>query len=59
MGISQVLYEAIREIERDLALPAMAADPRRTEIIALVQQMKGVQERMDAELTEIDDGDPG
>ena len=58
MGISQVLYEAIREIERELALPAMAADPRRTEIITLVQQMKVVQERIDAELTEIDDGDP-
>ena len=58
MGISQVLYEAIREIERELALPAIAADPRRTEIITLVQQMKVVQERIDAELTEIDDGDP-
>jgi hypothetical protein len=58
MGISQVLYEAIKEIERELALPTMAADPRRKEIVALLEQMKSVQERLDAELTEIDDGDP-
>jgi hypothetical protein len=58
MGISQVLYEAIQELERELALPTMAADPRRKEIAALVEQMKSVQEKLDAELTEIDDGDP-
>ena len=58
MGISQVLYEAVKEIERELASPIMAADPRRKEIAALLEQMKYVQERLDAELTEIDDGDP-
>jgi hypothetical protein len=58
MGVSQILYEAIQELETELKLPAMAADPRRKEIVALLDQMKTVQEKLDAELTEIDDGDP-
>jgi hypothetical protein len=57
MCISQVLYEAIQKIEYDLALPAMAADPRRNEIVALLSQMEDVQEQLDSEPTEIDDGD--
>ena len=57
MCISQVLYEAIQKIESDLALQAMVADPRRNEIVALLSQMEVVQEQLDSEPTEIDDGD--
>jgi hypothetical protein len=57
MCISQVLYEAIQKIETDLALPTMASDPRRREIVALLSQMEDVQEQLDSEPTEIDDGD--
>jgi hypothetical protein len=57
MCISQVLYEAIQKIETDLALPTMATDPRRSEIVALLSQMEDVQEQLDSEPTEIDDGD--
>ena len=57
MCISQVLYEAIQKIESDLASPAMATDPRRNDIVALLSQMEVVQEQLDSEPTEIDDGD--
>ena len=58
MGISQLLYEAIQKIDRELAQPAMVADPRRKDILVLLIHMKEVQEKLDTDLTEIDDGDP-
>ena len=56
IATSQILYEAIPKIEADLALPEMAGSSLRKEITALVAHMKEVQRKLDAELTEIDDG---
>jgi hypothetical protein len=58
MGISQLLYEAIQKIDHELAQPTMVVDPRRKDIIVLLIHMKEVQQKLDADQTEIDDGDP-
>jgi hypothetical protein len=57
MATSQVLYDAIPKIEADLALPAMASSSLRKEISALLAHMKEVQRKLDAERTELDEGD--
>jgi hypothetical protein len=54
MGISQVLFEAIQQIEAELNTPGQFGELLRLEIAALVKRMKEVQQKLDSELTEID-----
>jgi prefoldin subunit 5 len=57
MGISQTLFDAIQSIEAELNTPGEFGEVLRQEIASLVQRMKEVQRKLDAELTEIDTSD--
>jgi len=57
MGISQVLFDAIQQIEAELQTPVQFGELLQQEIAALVKRMKEVQQKLDSELTEIDRND--
>jgi len=51
--ISQVLFDAIREIEAELQKPGEYGPLRGKEIAGLLDRMKELQRKLDQELTEI------
>jgi len=57
MSISQTLFDAITSIEAELLKPGEYGELLGQEIAALVKRMKDVQQKLDAELTEIDSND--
>jgi hypothetical protein len=57
MSASQVLFDAIQTLEAELQKPREYGELLHLELVALVQRMKEVQQKLDVELTEIDTGD--
>ena len=57
MGISQVLFDAIQRLEIELKAPPEYGQMLQQEITALVERMKVIQRKLDAELTEIETSD--
>ena len=54
MSVSQVLFDAIEAIEAELQKPTEYGELLRQEIAVLVKRMREVQQKLDSELTEID-----
>jgi hypothetical protein len=54
MSISQVLFDAIQRLELELKSSAEYGQALQREITELIERMKVVQRKLDAELTEID-----
>ncbi len=57
MGISQVLFDAIQQIEAELRKPAEYGPLLGKEIEGLLARMKELQGRLDQELTEVETND--
>jgi hypothetical protein len=54
MGISQILFDAIQSIERELNTSGEFGEDLRRDIAVLVGRMKEVQRSLDSEATEMD-----
>jgi hypothetical protein len=54
MSVSQVLFDAIQALEAELQAPGQYGELLQQEIAGLVKRMKEVQQKLDSELTEID-----
>ena len=57
MSISQLLFDAIKTLEAEVQQRSEYGELLRQEILALIQHMKDVQQKLDAEPTEIESGE--